>query len=147
MRNRDEDRYYRHENRAKRRGIVFNLSFDEWIGWWKSTGKYHLRGRKKGQYQMARFNDIGPYEIGNIKCITMEENTREGNSGSKLSEEHKRKIGLSSLGNKHTKESKLKISKARKGMKFTSEHRENIRIVAENAWIKRNEAKRNSNVR
>ena len=145
MQNRDEERYRKQKYSAERKNIKFNISFDDWFNWWKSTGKYHLRGRKKGQYQMARFNDIGPYEIGNIKCITMEENTREGNSGSKLSEEHKRKIGLSSLGNKHTKESKLKISKARKGMKFTSEHRENMRIAAENAWIRRNEEKRNIN--
>ena len=44
----------------------------------------------------------------------------------KLSEEHKRKIGLANKGQKRTKETRKKMSESRMGMKFTDEHRRNI---------------------
>lgn len=43
--------------------------------------------------------------------------------GKKLSEEHKRKIGMASRGRTHTKEAKRKIREALKGRKHTGEHR------------------------
>ena len=62
---------------AAERGIDFNLTFDEWHTWWEQSGHLYERGRQLNQYCMARFNDKGPYKLGNIKCITMEENINE----------------------------------------------------------------------
>jgi len=56
-------------------------------------------------------------------------------NGYKHSEETKRKIGLSKIGNKnwvdkkHTNETKKKMSDAQKGKSFTEEHKKNLRIA------------------
>jgi len=62
---------------AKERNIEFNLTWQEWITWWIDTGHVAERGAHKDEYVMSRFNDTGPYELGNIKCITQGENKRE----------------------------------------------------------------------
>lgn len=59
---------------AKRRGIEFIITFEEWCNIWEKSGKFAQRGRKKAQYCMARFGDKGPYAIGNVEIITNEEN-------------------------------------------------------------------------
>ena len=63
---------------AKARGIPFRLTFEEWLEVWGASGHLHERGNEPGQYVMARFGDEGPYEVGNVKIITFEENSREG---------------------------------------------------------------------
>lgn len=58
----------------------FHFSFDEWVLWWeKELGPDWLqkRGRRQGQFCMARFRDFGPYEIGNVKCVTSSQNASE----------------------------------------------------------------------
>jgi hypothetical protein len=60
------DKYTEQKHGAFRRGITWNITFEEWWNFWQQSGKWDLRGRKKGQYCMCRFGDIGPYEIGNI---------------------------------------------------------------------------------
>lgn len=79
------------------------------------------------------------FQKGNVSCA----NNRKG---CKLTEEHKRKIGLASLGHKLSDESKkkigdihrgkivsietrLKISKAGHNKKFTEKHKEKLRIA------------------
>lgn len=64
---------------ARRRGIIFVLTFDQWLRVWKQSGKLAKRGVKRGQYVMARYGDVGPYAIGNIKIITTEKNVIEKN--------------------------------------------------------------------
>lgn len=61
---------------AKKRGIEFLLTFDEWLNWWIQTGKLELRGKTKGCYQMCRVNDVGPYSLDNIYCDTVEANSK-----------------------------------------------------------------------
>lgn len=63
---------------AKYRGIEFRLTFEEWCSWWQDTGVAHLRGKGAGKYVMSRHGDAGAYELGNIKCLTHEENTIDG---------------------------------------------------------------------
>lgn len=65
----------------KQRGIEFHFTYEEWLGWWK----HHLgddwftkRGRACDQYVMARFEDKGPYAPWNVKCITGDQNRKEG---------------------------------------------------------------------
>jgi len=70
-------KYIAHISNAKTRGIEFELTFDEWLGIWEKSGKFSQRGKKKGQYVMARFGDIGPYAVGNVKIILCSENIQE----------------------------------------------------------------------
>lgn len=75
--------YHGQKNNAKVHGIGFNLTFDQWLAWWHKSGKLSLRGNKKGNYVMGRINDTGPYELGNIKCITVTENQHDAWLGRK----------------------------------------------------------------
>lgn len=75
---------------ARERGIPFEMTFREWKGWWiENLGPCWMekRGAGRGKYVMARYGDKGPYRLGNVKCITSSENTREGQRGrAKLTE-------------------------------------------------------------
>lgn len=75
-----KDVFCHHKRNAKKRGIEFHFTLEEWIKWWE----LHLgirwmqkRGKEKDQYCMARFGDKGPYQAGNVKCITNEQNWAE----------------------------------------------------------------------
>lgn len=69
-------RYRKQKEHAKRRGIKFLLSFNEWWSIWQQSGKYSLRGRGKGRYCMCRYNDSGAYEIGNVYIDEWSNNVR-----------------------------------------------------------------------
>ena len=71
------NKFYQQRKAANKRNIVFNLTYDEWLDVWQSSGKLHLRGVGKGKYCMARKGDQGPYEIGNIEIIPFEQNNRD----------------------------------------------------------------------
>lgn len=62
---------------ARRRGISWQLSFDQWWKIWVESGKYEQRGRGWREYCMARFGDSGPYAMGNVKICTVAENNAE----------------------------------------------------------------------
>jgi hypothetical protein len=61
---------------AKKRGIVFVLSFAEWLLVWGDG--ITQRGCKKGQLVMARKGDSGPYALGNVYITTCGQNVSEG---------------------------------------------------------------------
>jgi hypothetical protein len=128
---------------AKRRGIGFTLSFDDFITWWiceLGPDWLKLKGRKSHQFQMARFNDRGIYKLGNIQCITAAQNRAEqkmilGNTpwlGRKHSEETKAKMSTNNSrywsGVTLSRKVRSKISKSLKGRVFTDQHRENLRL-------------------
>lgn len=73
--------YQSHKFSAKDRGIEFLLTYDEWYKIWLDSGHLSERGKRKGQYVMARYGDIGPYSVENVKIISFAENTREGCGG------------------------------------------------------------------
>jgi hypothetical protein len=81
---------------AKKRGIPFLLSYDEWQYIWDASGKWEERGRGSNKYCMARHNDIGPYAVDNISIITNHENLSLGNKdrwkGKIVSDETKNKL-------------------------------------------------------
>ncbi len=83
----DRERYRVHKLNAADRGIQFLLTFEAWLDWWKSTGHYHERGSKRGQYVMGRKGDLGAYEIGNIECQLAVENSTAPHIGAKRSAE------------------------------------------------------------
>ena len=62
---------------AKRRGIPFLLTFEEWLNIWKASGRLQQRGHGRGRYVMARNGDRGGYELGNVRVILFEENAQE----------------------------------------------------------------------
>jgi hypothetical protein len=57
--------YASQKSSAKRRGIEWQLTFDQWIEWWGED--VERRGVGHNCLQMQRFGDKGPYAIGNIK--------------------------------------------------------------------------------
>lgn len=71
--------YSCHKANAKYRGIAFLLTFEEWVCLWLDSGKWELRGTKRGQYVMARPGDQGAYEVGNVFICLAEENRAERN--------------------------------------------------------------------
>ena len=65
---------------AKRRGIEFLLTYEEWHCWWQGQlgpDWITLRGSRWYQFVMARYGDAGPYRLDNIKCISNSENRLE----------------------------------------------------------------------
>lgn len=59
---------------AKSRGHQFFLSFEEWLQIWTDSGCYGLRGKKLGQFCMARKGDKGPYIVGNVDIVEISVN-------------------------------------------------------------------------
>ena len=69
--------YQAQKDNAKRRGIAFELSFEQWWSIWESSGFWEQRGRGRGLYCMGRIGDKGTYRVGNVKIITHETNSGE----------------------------------------------------------------------
>ncbi len=72
-----------HKRRTDRNGnlIEFRLSFEQWCAIWHASGKFDMRGRRNSCYCMARHNDIGHYEVGNVSIITQGENHSQAHKG------------------------------------------------------------------
>lgn len=107
---------------AKKRGIGFYFSFDEWINWWLATGHWHERGVGKGKYVMSRRNDSGDYTTENVFCQTFVQNFLDGTQ-KEMSTEQRAKISAAissklkgrvspTKGTRHTDKTKSKISAA-----------------------------------
>ncbi len=96
------NKYHDCKRRAKRRGISWELTFDQWRDIWLNSGHWKDRGRNAGQYVMGRFGDKGPYSPENVRIITHADNTREAWCGKKHGENKKRlmKGNKYALGNK-----------------------------------------------
>ena len=72
-------KYHVQKSRAKERGIPFLLTFEEWWDIWLASGKWEQRGRRSGQYAMARPGDQGPYARGNIEICLVQKNVGDSN--------------------------------------------------------------------
>lgn len=59
-----KQKYRTQKSVAKRRGIEWKLTFEQWLAWWGSD--LSNRGTGKNKLQMQRLHDKGAYEIGNI---------------------------------------------------------------------------------
>jgi hypothetical protein len=125
-------KYLNHKACAKRRGIAFELTFEEWLDIWNRSGRFSQRGRRASEYQMARHGDVGPYAIGNVKIVTASQNIVEikGKKGRKLpprSIEHRRKISEALTGKKASAATRKKLSAMRKGVKMRLSADERLR--------------------
>ncbi len=76
-------KYNCQKSSAALRNIPFQLTFDEWLAIWTASGHLHERGRNKNQFNMSRFNDIGPYAVGNVFIQRHEDNLTQAHTGSK----------------------------------------------------------------
>jgi hypothetical protein len=64
---------------AKRRGIPWRLAYWEWLQIWQDSGNLADRGSHKGQWVMARYEDQGAYEAGNVVIVRSETNSADAN--------------------------------------------------------------------
>jgi hypothetical protein len=65
-------------NAAGGRGIVWSLTFVQWLEVWTVSGKLAQRGRGKGHYVMSRIKDEGGYVVGNVHIQLSTDNNRQG---------------------------------------------------------------------
>ena len=77
-------RYTRQMVHARERNILWQLSFDQWWTLWLESGHWEQRGTRWGQFHMAREGDKGPYAIGNVSIIRMEQNVSEARKQNQL---------------------------------------------------------------
>jgi hypothetical protein len=103
------------QNRAKarRRGIGFTLTLEEWWKVWSDSGNWHKRGRKRGQYVLSRPGDKGPYALGNVRVVLCTVNHR---NVSRAVRSTNSKGNKSFTGRKHSAETieKMKASHRRR---------------------------------
>lgn len=60
-------KYTRHKVNARKRGIPFELTFQQWWSIWHESGFFHKIGSRRGRYCMQRLGDRGAYCVGNVK--------------------------------------------------------------------------------
>ncbi len=136
-------KYKIHKSHAKQRGISWRMNYTIWVKIWLSSQHWHERGKRRDQYQMARFGDKGPYAPWNVRICTIQENQNEAHLGRKYSKEIRDRMSKSRIGNKnrlgkkHTSETKAKISVSREGIKPTLETRHKLSIAQKARWRKR----------
>lgn len=70
-------RYKAHIHRAKRRGIEFTLTWEQWWELWEPFWQV----RRIGKVCMMRYGDQGGYTPGNVRIGTWEENRQEQKLG------------------------------------------------------------------
>jgi hypothetical protein len=121
--------YGEHRQNAKKRNILFLLTYDQWLEIWTASKHLHERGPRRNQYVMARFGDKGPYAVGNVDIVTAEENSRANGLGKRHTAETKAKIAAANRGKRHTAETKARWSIARRGRRLTDETKARMSIA------------------
>lgn len=76
--------YRLQQNGARRRGIDWQFTFEEWVTVWERSGKADQRGRGKGCYVMARHGDTGPYSASNVSIILFEQNCADAHTNGRI---------------------------------------------------------------
>jgi hypothetical protein len=84
--------FYTQRTNAKKRGIKWKLSYNEWINIWTRSKKLAKRGRNAGCYVMSRFGDKGPYSVGNVEIVPVTKNNHDAHQGRRNTERHNRNI-------------------------------------------------------
>jgi len=127
------------QSNAKRRGIGFLLTFEQWLKIWTDSSHLHERGCHRGKYNMARYGDRGAYEVGNVRIIPHGDNIAERDQTSRIA-----KHRLAMMGHEVSAETRAKISAAKMGHpgyflggKHTSEARAKISAARKAYWAAR----------
>ena len=133
-----KQRYIQQKCQAVKRNIEWLFTFDTWWKMWNDSGKWSERGRKKGQYCMARRGDVGPYSLDNVDIVVVSMNSSDARKGKpgpwlgkKLPSEMVEAMRIRATGVKQSDETRLKKSLANK--KPWSEAR---RAAHQGAWNK-----------
>lgn len=74
------------KSRAKRTGIPFFLTKEQFIAFCKETGFVEKRGRASGALHIDRIDPAKGYEVGNIQVLTASENVRKRHADANLEE-------------------------------------------------------------
>jgi hypothetical protein len=90
--------YTQHKSNAKRRGVFFLLTFEEWKEVWLASNKWELRGRGASKYCMCRTGDVGAYAVGNVFIDRNVRNISDGNKGKPDSAETRAKKSAALAG-------------------------------------------------
>lgn len=69
--------FFNQRDAAKRRGIAWDFTFEQWLKVWQDSRHLHERGRRVGQFQMARNGDTGPYAASNVRIVPIGVNLAE----------------------------------------------------------------------
>ena len=73
-------KYQRHRALAKFRGIDFNFTYEEWYRWWLNQGvdkNVDTKWSGGSRPCMCRYDDKGPYEIGNVYMASNTQNVQD----------------------------------------------------------------------
>jgi hypothetical protein len=73
-------RYQQQKAGAARRGVSWEMTFDQWLSIWDASGRWEKRGIGRDKYVMARRGDVGPYAVGNVDIITQAQNTADAHA-------------------------------------------------------------------
>jgi hypothetical protein len=130
------DAYAGQRENARRRGIPFLLTREEWWQKWRDAGKYHLRGRSKGQFCRARFDDCGAYEVGNVSIILGTENAAQIRY-SKRERLRRSQVMLGNdykLGKKESPETRRRKSEAHMSVRPNATTRKRLSAAQRKRW-------------
>ena len=109
-------KYLYQKHNSIKRGIPFLLTFEEWWDIWQQSGYWEQRGCRKGQYVMSRYNDVGPYAVGNVFIQQCGSNVSQAQMG-KISHRKNKTIGNQS------EEHRAKRSRSLKGKPWSEARR------------------------
>jgi hypothetical protein len=68
--------FHTQKSDAKRRGVCWELSLEQWCNIWHQSGKWEQRGRGQG-YVMCRPGDVGPYSVDNVFIALARQNSSD----------------------------------------------------------------------
>ncbi len=83
---------------AAKRQIDFLMSYSEWLDVWTQSGKLSKRGSRKGCYVMSRYNDVGPYKVGNVFIQLHANNIKDAHLGATRTAEQRKNISQAHVG-------------------------------------------------
>lgn len=115
---------------AKSRGLPWGLTLKQWWDIWAASGKWELRGRRRGQYCMGRVKDSGGYVIGNVYITSVGENIREARAQSKPMHDDPTKRGVWHLYKGRARGFVARIGKKTIGYFATAAEAQNARQLA-----------------
>jgi hypothetical protein len=126
-------RYVQQRCVARTRKIDWLFTFETWWQMWQDSGKWAERGRKLGQYCMARKGDVGPYSPDNVEIVTNSKNSSDAHANGRCkygtwspNEEQIEAMRQRQLGVKQTEETKQKIANTLKGKPWSEARRKHF---------------------
>jgi hypothetical protein len=128
-------KFGQHKNRAERYGIPFYLTKEQWWKIWKDSGHWNERGPHPDEYCMARKDDKGAYEIGNVLIITNAQN--RAMQKNEFSVQHRASLSAAAKRRKpriFSDQARANMSAARIGKRLSLGHRVKLSAAATRQW-------------